>query len=235
MPKYNAPLMSIDPKETRRYAGLNKAPNFSQKTILEACREVLYTSEPHGSWEIYDYDAKDGIVLADKPFQLQGKKVTKHLCKAKKVVILAVTLGEFVEDEITRRFKEGDYTLALLMDAAATTAVEQIADGIEKAVDQKIAMHGLVRRWRFSPGYGDWPIECQPEMLRLSKAADIGLTVTSSLMLNPRKSVTAIIGLVPKEDNTTPDKQSCKFCPNPQCSFRARPFESAEAAKAKQP
>ena len=44
MPKYNAALMSIDPSETRRYAGLNKAPNFNKKTILEACREVLYIS-----------------------------------------------------------------------------------------------------------------------------------------------------------------------------------------------
>lgn len=30
MPKYNAALMSIDPSETRRYAGLNKAPNFNK-------------------------------------------------------------------------------------------------------------------------------------------------------------------------------------------------------------
>jgi len=53
MPKYNAALMSIDPSETRRYAGLNKAPNFNKKTILEACREVLYISEPKGIWEVY--------------------------------------------------------------------------------------------------------------------------------------------------------------------------------------
>lgn len=85
MPKYNAALMSIDPSETRRYAGLNKAPNFNKKTILEACREVLYISEPKGIWEVYDYDAKNGIVLADKPFKLEGKKVTKHLCRATKL------------------------------------------------------------------------------------------------------------------------------------------------------
>ena len=46
-----------------------------KKTILEACREVLYISEPKGIWEVYDYDAKNGIVLADKPFKLEGKKV----------------------------------------------------------------------------------------------------------------------------------------------------------------
>lgn len=47
---------------------------ISIKTILEACREVLYISEPKGIWEVYDYDAKNGIVLADKPFKLEGKK-----------------------------------------------------------------------------------------------------------------------------------------------------------------
>ena len=52
------------------------------------------------------------------------------------------------------------------MDAAATTAVEHVADGIEQAIDQKFNMQGLVRRWRFSPGYGDWTIQAQPEMLR---------------------------------------------------------------------
>ena len=109
MPKYNAALMSIDPSETRRYAGLNKAPNFNKKTILEACREVLYISEPKGIWEVYDYDAKNGIVLADKPFKLEGKKVTKHLCRATKVAIIAVTIGETVEEEISRRFKDGEY------------------------------------------------------------------------------------------------------------------------------
>ena len=57
MPKYNAALMSIDPSETRRYAGLYKAPNFNKKSILEACREVLFISVPKGFWEVFDHDA----------------------------------------------------------------------------------------------------------------------------------------------------------------------------------
>ena len=46
MPKYNAALMSIDPSETRRYAGLNKAPNFNNKTIFIFNLSTLYKS-PH--------------------------------------------------------------------------------------------------------------------------------------------------------------------------------------------
>ena len=91
------------------------------------------------------------------------------------------------------------------MDAAATTAVEHVADGIEQAIDQKFNMQGLVRRWRFSPGYGDWPIQAQPEMLRLAKAHEIGL--------------------IPKTQDVEPEKQSCKYCPNPNCNFRIKPFD----------
>ena len=35
MPVYHAPLLQIDPKETRRYAGLMKAKDFDEQMILD--------------------------------------------------------------------------------------------------------------------------------------------------------------------------------------------------------
>ena len=61
------------------------------------------------------------------------------------------------------------------------------------------AAKGYRMRWRFSPGYGDWPMEQQPEIVRLSHAGEIGVSLSESFMLVPRKSITAIIGLY-KED-----------------------------------
>ena len=43
-------------------------------------------------------------------------------------------------------------------------------------------------------------------MIELAKADEIGVGVTSSLMLTPRKSITAIIGLVPKVDDVEVEK-----------------------------
>ena len=34
MPVYNAPLLRIDPKETRRYAGLMRAKDFDERLTL---------------------------------------------------------------------------------------------------------------------------------------------------------------------------------------------------------
>lgn len=224
MPQYHASLQEIDIQETKRYAGLNKAPNFNMRTISEACREVLYIAQPRGSWEIYDYDAANGIVKAPEPFVLKGQKVTKHLCQAQKVVIIAATIGEEVEEEISRRFQLGEYTLALLMDAACTTAVEQVADDMEKTIIYYIQKQGLVPRWRFSPGYGDWPLKAQRRMLELSKAESIGMKLTDSLMLMPRKSITAIIGLVAKKDAEEHNNRGCQNCDNLGCNFRSKAY-----------
>jgi cobalamin-dependent methionine synthase I len=43
-----------------------------------------------------------------------------------------------------------------------------------------------------SPGYGDFGLEDQPQLLELSGGAALGITVTENFMMVPRKSVTAV-------------------------------------------
>ena len=222
MPIYNAPLLAIDAQETKRYAGLMKARDFAAEKILEACDNARLLAQPRGIWEIYDYDCQAQMIKSQPNCQLQGKKIGQHLAGCEKIIALSVTIGEDVEDDISARFKDGEYTLALLMDAAATAAVEQIADGLEKALAPKMAAQGFAMKWRFSPGYGDWPLEQQPELLRLAQADKIGVSLTTSLMLLPRKSITAIIGLYRKQENSVPSHQpeNCALCSQKNCPAR---------------
>jgi len=224
MPIYNAPLKKVDHAETRRYAGLNKA-KFDEEIIESACRDVQILAQPKGIWNLYDYDASNALVHADPPFLIEGKKIQKHLAASTKVVLLAATIGEAVEEEITACFKGGKYSYSLLLDAAATTAVEQAADELEKTIRQKIEPMGYDMVWRFSPGYGDWDIRFQPEMIRLSQANQIGISLTESMMLLPRKSITAIIGLVAKQEifaceHKSVEKHDCQICEKTDCLAR---------------
>lgn len=207
MPIYNTSLLSVDAKECRRYAGLMKA-DFDESVIEEACMEAQLLAAPKGVYEIYDYDAEHQTVLSDPPFKLEGKLIAKHLREAEKVVMMAVTVGDDIEDHVTKYFEQGRYAYSVILDAAATTAVEQVADGLEKAVAPKIKKMGYKTRWRFSPGYGDWPLTCQPEMVRVASAASIGVRLSDSLMLMPRKSVTAIVGLVPESAPDIPEAEA---------------------------
>jgi len=224
MPIYNAQILKIDAKETRRYAGLIRAKNFDEKNIVDACDEAILLLDVRGVWKIYDYDAENFLIKSTPPFKLEGKSITRHLAACEKVLCIAVTVGEEIEKEVTRRFNLGNYVESVLLDAAATAAVEQAADSLEKAVAPQLAKDGFKMKTRFSPGYGDWALENQKGFFEITGAAEIGMSLSSALMLMPRKSVTAIIGLAKNKSDiaTSSDKNCgrCNTCAKKDCPAR---------------
>lgn len=223
MAVYNAPVLKIDEKEVRRYAGLNKAENFDEKKISEACDETLLFLEVHGIWKIYDYDCEKKVVMSDPNLAIQGQSIEKHLDGCEKVVCMAVTVGEKIEHEITKKFREGKYLEAMLMDSAATCAVEQAADSLEKTVEIEMSKQSYKMRWRYSPGYGDWNLSQQKKFFQISGAKEIGIRLSHAMMLIPRKSVTAIIGLEEISDEkkiSADEKKSCADCDKKDCPAR---------------
>lgn len=223
MPIYNAPILKIDAAEVRRYAGLYKAKNFDEKNILEACEEALIFLETRGIWKIYDYDCENKIVLSEPKFQVVGDSIVKHLNGCEKVVCMAVTVGEKIEQEVTKKFQAGEYVSSVLMDAAATAAVEQAADSMEKAIALKTSKESYKMRWRYSPGYGDWNLNQQKNFFEIIGAGEIGMSLSAAMMLIPRKSVTAIIGLekiISGENISAHKKNSCLTCAKKDCPAR---------------
>ena len=222
MPIYRPSLSEVDAKETRRYAGLARA-EFDERAIAAACEEAALLAEPRVQWELYDYGCESGTVAAKLPFVISGDVIRNHLAGAERVIILAATIGEAVEEAVTRHFDEGNYAHSVLLDAAATAAVEQTCDACEAMLRPQFAKEGYTMRWRFSPGYGDWDIHAQPELLRLTQAESIGVSLTESLMLCPRKSVTAVIGLVRGNATTTEHApKGCASCDKLDCPSRRR-------------
>lgn len=221
MPIYNAQILKIDAKETRRYAGLIRAKNFDEKNIVDACDEAVLLLNVRGIWKIYDYDAENNFVMSTPPFKLEGNSITRHLKSCEKVICIAVTVGDEIENEVTRRFGKGNYVESVLLDAAATAAVEQAADSLEKAIAPQLSKEGFKIRSRFSPGYGDWELTNQKNFFDITGAAEIGMSLSSAMMLMPRKSITAIIGL---EKNKSDDKIStdkkCTTCDRLDCPAR---------------
>ena len=219
---YNVKLVNIDVTETKRYAGLRNVKNFDEKKILDACDEAQSLIDIKGIWNIYNYDDKNQTILSEIPIMIKGKSICNHLKNCDKVICMAVTIGESIENEITNKFQKGEYTSSILLDAAATTAVEQAADAIEKKIEQEISLKGYNMRWRFSPGYGDWSLSQQKDILNLSGSEIIGIKLSTSMMMIPRKSITAIIGLFKNENKEigASIKNSCKNCNNINCSSR---------------
>lgn len=155
--------------------GLEEQLHLTQEKLLKA-------ASPQGVYRIIEKDA----------MELPGNAIKKHLAECNEAVLLAVTLGTGVE-RLIRTSQIRDMAEAVLLDSGASILAEQVAD----ALDEKIRIEtGLHMTPRYSPGYGDFPIEMQRRFIKLLDThRQIGLSVNENHILIPRKSITAIAGL----------------------------------------
>ena len=145
----------------------------------------------------------------------------RHLAGCRRCILMAATLGWETERRILQA-QAGRMADAVVLDACATAGVEEVCDRLEDDLRRR---YGRLTG-RFSPGYGDLPLELQPAVLRVLDAGRrIGLTLSPGGVLLPHKSVTAILGIDPPQGQTLPaGTESCDRCGGcPQregCVFR---------------
>ncbi len=139
-----------------------------------------------------------------------GADLGDLLAPCREAVLLAVTLGAEVERELARR-EVTDMRAAVIFDACANAAVENVCDAFEADLREQLEGENLFLTSRFSPGYGDFPIEAQRALCDAVDAGRrIGLAVTPGSMLVPAKSVTAVLGIA---DTPRPLREKgCEAC-----------------------
>lgn len=219
MPLYHGTLFAIDEKEMLRYAGIPRREHFPKDALREVVAEARALAVPRGIWQLFSYDPVTGILGEGKnAFPLRGHAIRNHLKDSFVVIALAVTVGTAIEETGDACFRKNHYVRGLLLDTAATTLTEQLADELERYLDMEAKKRGASATNRFSPGYGDWPIEDQKNFCCLLGTDAIGLGVTEHFMLTPRKSVTAVIGLMPCAKKQAP--KACQNCSLRSCTFR---------------
>ena len=166
----------------------------------------------------------DGIALADCNLVLAGSDIACLLQNAESCLLLAATLGSGA-DELIRRAEIRDISRALFLDACASAAVENLCEQLQNQLREQLAEQGIYLTGRFSPGYGDLPISCQPQFCAaLDTVRSIGLTVSHSGLLLPRKSVTAVIGLLsePPVQAQLTFQHNCAACRLRDCPYRRK-------------
>lgn len=158
-----------------------------------------------------------GVCLKETELVLEGKDIKRHLEGCEKAVLLAVTLSSQI-DACIRAAQTEDMTKALVMDAMASVAVEQICDKAERIIAGSFSEYYMT--FRYGVGYGDFPLYTQKHFIKVTQADKrIGLTAGASSMLMPAKSVTAVIGLSKEPVSTA--VRGCATCNMAGCcSFR---------------
>ncbi|MDR1002245.1 MAG: methionine synthase [Oscillospiraceae bacterium] len=153
------------------------------------------------------------------PVPLIGNDIQKHLENCENVALLCATLGAKT-DTLIRSAQITSMAGAVVLDALAGAAIEQVCDKCESEI---AALYpNMQMTYRFSPGYGDYPLSVQPRfLLALDAVRRTGISVTESGMLTPSKSVTAIIGMSSNKMERT--RRGCISCSvREKCTLREK-------------
>lgn len=121
---------------------------------------------------------------------LESYDLAKALDGCREAYLLGVTIG-IGADRLIARLGLTDPAESFITDAFASAAAESLCDYADRV------LRGTGKKpFRFSPGYGDLPLSCQPAVLAaLNADYTLGITLNDSLLMTPMKSVTAIMGI----------------------------------------
>jgi hypothetical protein len=156
--------------------------------------------------------------------------------RAEHVALFAVTLGSGVSDALTRQFEAQDFALAYTLDAMASVAADAAAEAIERRWETGLRARGWTTpdgaALRYSPGYCGWDLTGQRRLFARLGPEAIGLTLTTSCLMQPLKSVSGVILAGPRTIHKFPPTyEFCGRCTTKTCRERLRAMALRTAVK----
>ena len=201
--------MRPDVSEALRYLGV---PHPTQEMRREAellADELSAAVQPRYVYRVFGLEHRpDCVRLQGADLDLTGSSARTMLAGCKQAALLACTLGARFDAKLMA-LQSRDMAKAVTYDALGSALVEAGCGEAERELAARFPELYLTDR--FSPGYGDLPLALQPQLCAaLDAGRRLGLTVSQSLLLNPVKSVTAVVGL---SDAPRPARvRGCAYC-----------------------
>lgn len=204
---------SINFKDVYRYLGYgnNEPDEVTKLQVLESAKELEAIIKPKSIYKILpvEIDNADGVSVSGTILKFPGKNIKQLLSESSKCVLMAVTLGaEF--DRLIKQVQIRDMAKAVVLDACGNSLVEEYCNFIEDNLynELKSKDENTFFTDRFSPGYGDLPLDIQPTFCKVLECdKKIGVNVSATNLMSPKKSITAVIGI-----SNTPQPMRIKGC-----------------------
>lgn len=214
-------MLTPDIDEALRYLGVPApAPEELRKQAERVSRKLCSALRPRWVWRMFPLaQTEAGFALSGAGVALTGDTARIMLGQCHSAALVACTLGaEF--DALLRLEQARDMSGAVVLDALGSAYVEAGCNEAEQEIAARLPGRFLTDR--FSPGYGDLPLALQSALCALlDTPRRLGVTVGESFLMNPCKSVTAVLGIA---DTPRPARvRGCGYCAMREtCELRRR-------------
>lgn len=214
-------MIPVNLKEVERYMGLRgSTPSPQLYDEIDRCiQELEKVSQPRSYQKRLPLSFQKDGSFDIGPIHVISKDLARNLHDCEEVIFLCGTIGQGC-DRLVRRAELTSLTNAAIFQAAGAAMVESWIDILNNEICAKAKEEGLFAHPRYSPGYGDCPLEIQKDLFsHFPLTKETGIVLNESLLMVPTKSVTAFIGLSKYCDHYA--KKDCHACSaNPSCIYR---------------
>ena len=179
------------PKNLLKYLGLGrdalsvgKIPFLWQETLLLA-QVTIFKKELK----------KDDFFSLFNPYAKKSRAVMRLLQDCHSVMLMIATLGTQVEDQAKKYRIEKQLFSGYILDRMGSYLVESTIRNLDRTINSECDKRQQTCTIRYSPGYQDFPLECQSIFIQLSQQKLPFLKIKPNFQLIPEKTITAIKGI----------------------------------------
>jgi hypothetical protein len=215
MPVIRGIPLSLETGEVLRRAGFGSHSGIRSE-IKSLVSELLASVED-------DHLLEPAVAREIYPLAEAGDSVLSSLLpEAKEVAIVVGTIGSGLEKQVTDYSNMGEPLRGVLLDGIGSAAVDSLAQEACNLVADEASSRGYRVGSPINPGMPGLPIVKQRQLLEMVPSREIGVSLTSSGMMVPRKSVSMVIGVGPQMHTWT-RAEVCARCSLKQtCPHRIR-------------
>lgn len=184
-------------KEALREVGCETDKKIEEAlSLVEECIEPLNkVISQRNVLKFFNISTEEPNKVTANDITIESEDLYNHLHGCDAAAVLAASLGEEVDSLIARLYKI-DEKKAIVTQACAMVAIEGYCDQCIKIVKDGTRNSEFSLRERLSPGYGDFSLASQKEILDILDAeSSIGITLTDDFIALPTMSMTAIVGI----------------------------------------
>jgi hypothetical protein len=148
-------------------------------------------------------------IILEGGAEMRGRLLAQHFAPASEVIIILCTIGAALERKVSEVMRT-DMVYALALDGLGSAGAEVLANAACRRFELQAEVQGMETSIPLSPGMIDWSVEeGQPQIFNLLPAEEIGMSITPSYVMLPRKSLSMVIGVGQK---MTQKGTTCDYC-----------------------
>lgn len=193
------------------YARVLRRPGMAE-VFAATFEELAALLEPAAAWDYFHVqEMRHEKVVLQGGQRIGNGPVTTVMGGAEQLAIGVCTIGNRVSARIHEHKDCGETLRSMLLDQLGSLAVGQLSRLLYERLETDAASRGLHISTYLSPGESEWSIGDQAVIFGLLDAAQIGVSLTESLLMKPIKSLSLMAG-IGQNPMGVPGATHCDYC-----------------------